>query len=150
METNVQEVSVADLDALLDKVLAARAEYEAKKEESNKAHEVKKQLEGEMLALLKKAGKTKYFVDGVGTASLVQTLSIQVPKTTNDKRKLWEYIVLKYGEEVAFDKFSMHSKTLNSFYNQEFESISDEEKMMFKLPGTEEPTAQEEFRFRKA
>lgn len=143
-----QEISTNELDRALQKVLDARADYEAKKEISTAAYHEKDRLESEFLGMLEKAGKTSWKCDGLGTASIVETLTVPTPKTIEQKRALWQYVVGKYGEDLAMEKFGMHSKTLNSFYKQEFEAAEDAS--LFDLPGCEAPIANKEFRFRKA
>ncbi len=144
----MEEISTTEIDSLLEDVLLKRAEYDKAKETSSKFYEAKKAAEAKVMEALTKCGKTKWSIDGIGTASIVNQLSVQVPKTNADKQKLWNYIVSKYGEAVAFDKFSMHSKTLISFYNEEIKAAEDAS--LFQLPGVEEPTYQQEFRFRGA
>lgn len=141
-------MQTTEIDALLDRVLKARADYEAKDKIAKEAYHVRKELEAKFLAALAAIGKTSWKIDGLGTVSAVDTFNVPVAKTIEAKRELWQYIVDKFGEDVAFDKFSMHSKTLNSFYKAELDSSED--KSLFSLPGIEQPTSEKEFRFRKA
>lgn len=137
-----------ELDLLLQEILALREDYEKKDAIAKEAYHARKAKENEFLAALEASGKDKWNIPGVGTASLVNKLNVQVAKNIEDKRALWDYIVAKYGEDVAFDKFGMHSKTLQSFYNEERDSAEDSS--LFSLPGVGEPTHEKEFRFRKA
>lgn len=141
-------ISTEELDVLLKQILEARATYEKAKEESTRLYHIKEELESRMIELLSKAGKTNWKIDGLGTATVVETMAVPVPKTIEDKMAVFNYIMQKYGKDVAFDKFSVHSKTLQSFYKQELEAAEDPS--LFILPGVEQPTSQKEFRFRKA
>lgn len=145
-ETEVPQ-TINNLDALLQRVLDARKEYDDKKEISTQAYHRKTALEMEFLEELKKAGKDKWNIPGLGTASCVHKLNVTTAKTIEAKRALFEYVMNNYGEDVAFDKFSMHSKTLISFYNEELAKATDPS--LFSLPGIESPTSEPEFRFRK-
>jgi hypothetical protein len=141
-------VTTSHLDSLLEKVLAARTDYAEKDRVAKEANHVRKDLEKQFLDALLAVGKTTWKIDGLGTVSVVDNFNVPVAKTIEDKRDLWGYIAAKYGEDVAFDKFGMHSKTLNSFYKAELEIAED--KSLFSLPGIGEPTHEKEFRFRKA
>lgn len=137
-----------DLDLLMEQILAARKKYDEAKDVSNLLWGEVKQLEAEFVGALKESGKTQWKIDGLGTGSVVNTMSVPVPKTVEDKRALFEFVLKKYGEDVAFEKFGMHSKTLVSFYNEEYKASAD--KALFSLPGVDVPTYTSEFRFRKA
>lgn len=141
METN-------KIDELLGEILKLREDYEKKDAIAKEAYHVRKAKEKEFLDALASVGKTSWKIDGVGTVSAVDSLNVPVAKTIEDKRALWAYIKDKYGEDVAFDKFGMHSKTLQSFYKEELAAAQDPS--LFSLPGIDEPTSEKEFRFRKA
>lgn len=141
-------MQTTDLDGLLDKVLRLREDYENKDKIAKEAYHIRKEAEAEFLTALEACGKEKWAIPGLGTASAVNSLDVPVAKTIEDKKLLWQYIVDKYGLDVAFDKFGMHSKTTQSFYKEELASVDDPS--LFSLPGIQEPTSKKEFRFRKA
>lgn len=141
-------MQTTDLDGLLQEILALREDYEKKDAIAKEAYHARKAKEAEFLARLAECGKEKWAIPGLGTASVVNTLNVPVAKTIEDKKLLWDYIAGKYGADVAFDKFGMHSKTLQSFYKEEIASAEDPS--LFSLPGVKEPTSEKEFRFRKA
>lgn len=140
-------MQTTDLDSLLAEVLRLREDYERKDAIAKEAYHVRKAKEKEFLDALVACGKEKWAIPGIGTASAVNTLSVPVAKTIEDKKSLWDYIAQKYGIDVAYDKFGMHSKTLQSFYKEELASAEDPS--LFSLPGIAEPTSEKEFRFRK-
>ena len=57
--------------------------------------------EGDILIELKASNKTKYEAEGVGLAYLVTKETYTVPKSTDAKQKLFEYITKKYGRDTT-------------------------------------------------
>ena len=144
----MEEITTTQLDEALVKMREARRQYESIKEQASEAYKHLEVLENNLLEMLEKAEKSKWQVDGVGSVSLANRVSVQTPKNIEDKKALWSYIKQTYGEEAAFEKFSVNSNTLRAFYNAEFEA--SENKAFFSLPGVSEPVIEKELRFRKA
>ena len=140
-------VTIEQLDALALEVARCRAEEEATKKVYSEAYAKCERAENDLVEALTKAGKNKYHIEGVGTASLVTKTMVSVPKNANDKRLLFDYIESKYGPDFLMDKLSIHSASLNSFANQEFENAED--KALFRIPGLAEPKATISLRIRK-
>lgn len=138
------------MDAIVQEYKAKRDEYDDEKKKLSKLWEEVDKLQMKAVAALKAAGKSKWQVDGLGTFSIVTKYQITTPKTIEEKVELFDYIEKKYGKEVLEGMLSIHSGTLNSFYNQEFENSDSDEKLTFSLPGVGAPTAREEARFTKA
>ncbi len=147
MDWSDGQITVEELDKLAEAVKETRASYEAAKEEAARLYELKEMAESAFVEAMQKAGKKKYHVAGVGTANLVTTSSVNTPKTLSDKLALYQYIEQKYGNDYLMDTLSIHSKTLNSFYNKEFEDSDN--KALFKIPGLEEPKAKITLRITK-
>lgn len=137
-------LEVAQMDKIVEDYRAKRLIYEAKKAESADAYHILEEAESLVRNSLLAAGKSKYFVDGVGTVSLVSKSSYQTPKTTEEKLMLFGYIESKYGAEALINFQSIHSATLNSFANKELES-----EPTLTIPGLSTPTVTTELRFRK-
>jgi len=142
--TGTEELSVAQMDALVTAYREKRLAYEKAKEESSKKYHELEEAESQVRNALQATGKNKYFVDGIGTVSLTIKSSFQTPKTGEDKTKLFEYIRETHGEEALLNYLSIHSASLNSFANRELESDPTKQ-----IPGLNTPTVTTELRFRK-
>lgn len=142
------EGSIKEIDELSLQYVKARAEYEAKKTAASEAYKEVEKLEFDLLDKLSKAGKNQWRMDGVGLFSVKTTMNVTTPKTLENKLALFDYVMSKYGKEVVADKFAMHSKSLQGFYNEELQASSDPS--LFVLPGIDAPTASQSLSFRKA
>ena len=144
--TPKQEVSTETLDDAVRQMQALRKIYELRKEGSNQAHAEYETQEAEVMKLLKAAGKSKYFVDGLGTAYIMNKYQIKVPKEASDKEKLFKYIEEKYGRDVMLEYSTVNYQKLNAFYNEEKEIVKD---ASFRLPGVPDVEHAEIIGFRK-
>jgi len=137
-------LDIAQMDSLVVKYREARVKYEeAKKAAAELYHEYEK-LENQVLKALEVSGKSKYFVDGVGTVSTTIKHSFKVPSDPAEKVRLFEYIEKTHGKDVLIGYLGIHSASLNSFANREMEGRPD-----FTIPGLGTPNTTTELRFRK-
>lgn len=143
-EAAAEEISTAELDALVHQMQKEWAEYEAANEVAKAARAKHDESEEKLLDLLKRAGKSKWQVDGVGTSYIINKYQYTTPKTADDKRKLFDYIAKEHGEAALMGLLSINSQTLNSFANKE-----KEEKPLADIPGLGAPTHRESLGFRK-
>ena len=137
-------ITTEALDAKVLDMLKKRAEYEAKKEEASNLYKEYEQAEYELLETLQQCGKTKYIVEGVGTASVGMKKSTQVPKDVNSKREMLAYFQ-GLGEMEYLNFVSVNSMTLNSYINAQLENDPD-----FTIPGVGPQTISPTLRFTKA
>lgn len=144
--TKGSSITVEELDELCRAYKRARDEYDAAKEVSDRAYAERERLQGKVVEAMELAGKSKYVVEGVGTLYFNDKMSVRVPKDIESKKQLFKFLLDKYGPTVYWDKVSIHSATLNSFYNQELEAYNEASKAGnvtgdFNFPGVEAPTA---------
>lgn len=147
-------ITVEELDELCIAYKKARDEYDAAKEVSDAAYAERERLQGKVVEAMELAGKSKYVVEGVGTLYFNDKMSVRVPKDIESKKVLFKFLLEKYGPTVYWDKVSIHSATLNSFYNQELEAFNEASKAGklngdFNFPGVEAPTAMRSLGLRK-
>lgn len=142
-EQQTQELSVEQMDTMVRQLKEARQVYEEAKKKSSEAYSALEKVETQIVNALKASGKSKYFVDGVGTVSWYVKESFTTPKVNEDKTKLFNYIKEKYGADVLMSMVSIHSATLNSFANKETEGG------VMEIPGLSAPTGSEILSFRK-
>ncbi len=98
----------------------------------------------EVLKALEQAGKTKYTVDGVGTVSKVDKLSVQTPKSMDDKKDFFKFLIKEGGEELLYAYATVNSMALNKFYNE----TKEEKGMDYDIPGIDAPILNTQLRFR--
>lgn len=136
-------VNTEVFDEAVRKLKELEEDYDAKKKVSNTASELVDHQRNYILALLQKSGKTKYFVDGLGTVSMAIKKQVQVPKNPEDKKLMLEYFE-SLGEELYNSYVTVNSMTLNSYFKQQTEENPD-----FTIPGISGLTEKPELRFRK-
>lgn len=142
-------VDVAALDNLVREMKAAEAEYEEAKKASTEKLRKYEEIEKKVMDTLVACGKSKWIVDGLGTAYLINKFVTKTPKTNEDKKALFDYINNKYGSDTLISKLSINHQTLNSFCNEERELLAKEGKLA-KIPGTEDPVHETYLGFRKS
>lgn len=111
-----------------------------------------KKLTGLKLDFVKEidaVGLTKQHIPGRGTLSIQTKFSVKVPKGDEAKASLFQYIEKEKGPPVLFGLQTIHSATLNSFYDQEFELAKERGDHRWVLPGVGEPEAYKQISFRK-
>jgi hypothetical protein len=136
--------SMEEMDNLVKEMNAKRAEYEAAKEISNKLHAEWDAMKAKVVASLKAAGKSKYWVDGIGTAYIINKLSVKMPTTLDRKQELFNFIREQGGPEALLSFATIHHQTLNAWYNETLEKDPSK-----RIPGLDEPTHEETLGFRK-
>lgn len=82
---------------------------------------------------------TKVHIPGSGTIYIQTKFSIETPKTPDSKLALFGYIEKEKGPEVLLGMQSIHSATLNSFYEQESTVAAERGDHRWALPGVGEP-----------
>lgn len=138
-----EQVTLKEMDAIVQTYTQARLAYEEAKKRSNDLYAELTHYEGIMINALTSNGKTNYSVDGVGTISVVTTESYKTPKDIESKTKLFNYVKQKYGSEALLNMTNIHSATLNAWANQEAASG------VMSIPGLDQPTVTESIRFRR-
>lgn len=137
-------LTVEAMDQLVQDLRRSKDLYEEAQEQ---ADELKKQFNADKDKLMKALLATKrdnYAVDGHGLAYIARKEVYTVPKTNEDKNKLFTYIKEKYGPDALMSMVGIHSATLTSWANKETETGEVQT-----IPGLEQPTMIETLNFRK-
>lgn len=140
---NTSEVSTADLDKEVQKLVELEKDYEEKKKIYKEADDAYEQQRTRLLQILMETGKSKYHVDGVGTISMAIKSQVSVPKNPLDKKEMLEYFKT-LGPELYNAYVTVNHMTLNSFLNEQLELDPN-----FKIPGVGDKKEIPELRFRK-
>lgn len=142
-EIGAEEVSTAELDSLARLMNDQWSEVEKAKKAAEVVRAAYDDTEAKLMELLKKAKKTKYVVEGLGTLSIVTKFMVRTPKSSEEKQSLFNFIKENKGPEVLMGLVSINSQTLNAFVNEEKKNNP-----LVEIPGLEAPTARESLSFR--
>lgn len=143
-------ITTEELDQAVELMRSLETEYKSAKEISTQAHHVLQEAKATLIHMLQNAGKSKYHVDGLGTASLVTKLKVRTPKDLVAKDLLFKYIKDNYGDDGVLSYASVNYQALNKFYNDEFEiALADGRGDDFSIPGLETPDSEVSLSFRK-
>lgn len=150
-EATGQSVTTEQLDQVVAEFREIEEEYQeidAKKKEAYKRREEAKQ---KVLDTMQKAGKSKYYVEGLGTVYEINKYLVQTPKTLEDKEKFFAYLKENYGDTFLMDKLGVHSATLNKIYNEALNEAKEngEDISTFHIPGLDSPNVYTNIGFRK-
>ena len=142
VQSEMSGVTTDELDSKIKEMQELREIYDEKKKEASKAHADYEQQKYAVLKLLEASGKSKYYVEGLGTVSVVLTKSAKIPKDFETKKSLIDYFY-GLGKEAYYSFVTVNSRTLNSYINEQTETNPD-----FKIQGIEQ-TIGSDLRFRK-
>lgn len=146
-EQDASPITVEQLDEWGRKWKKAKQDLEVASAHKTELEKVKEEIEGKFVEALNQAGRKKYHVEGIGLVGFWTRMSVQTPKTIADKQALAKYMEEKYGKVFFWDKFSVNSQTLQSFYNKEFEIFEEKseaqgpQETAFHIPGLAPPVA---------
>ena len=137
------EISVTEMDKLIQQLSEKRKEYEASKRASADKYRELEELETLVTNTLKTAGRSKYEAEGVAAVDIRVRESFTTPKSVEDKTRLFNYIKNKYGADTLLTMTSINHATLNSWASKEIEADPG-----LQIPGMQAPTATEILYFR--
>ena len=148
-------ITTMELDRLAVELYEASAKVDAKKLEMKEVNADKDEKEKALISALETAGKKKYYVEGVGTFGFVDKLSVRTPKSISDKQAFAGYLEKQGGKDLFWSTFSINSRTLGSYYNEEYKAYKDKVESgeikdgPFHIPGIDEPTNMRSLRLTK-
>lgn len=126
--------TLEQMDALIVELKRLQAEAEAAQEKADAVKAEYNEQRELVLKTLVANNRKNYTVEGVGAVHISEKEVYRVPKTNEDKTKLFNYIKDTYGPDALMSMVSIHSGTLTSWANQE------SEKGVMQIPGLEAPT----------
>lgn len=147
-EINQGEISVSEMDdniAYLRKLKEEHAEVDKIKKE---AYAKFKEQELKVIRMLEATGKKKYVSDA-GQATLVNELSVQTPKTPEQKRAFFNWIRENMGDDAHDVYMTVNSRTLNSLYKEQSEVFAARGEVL-SIDGINDPITVTKLSFTKA
>jgi hypothetical protein len=139
-------INVSQLDAMIKRSAEAWAAHDEQKAISSKLYKEAEALDEKILITLKDSGKSKYFVDGVGTMSIVSKFCVKVPSSVEAKKAFFAHLKAR-GETLLYAMLTVNSNTLNAWYNAELDTAEELGRAKgFLVPGIDQPTNRESLR----
>ena len=142
-------ISLAEMDQAIAELKTKREEYKAAKAISDGLELEKRQLEARVVEMLEQAGKTVYVAEGVGRVKVSYEMSVQTPKTPEEKKAFFNWLATNMGQDVADAYLTVNSVSLNSLYNQLNEQAAQKGEVL-SIDGLGEPIARTKLSLTKA
>ena len=146
-EHDFSNVTMQKFDSMIMQYRTQRDLYEAKAEEAKRLKAEMSNTEGWLMACMKEHNKSSY-KSSIGTLIISKRFTVALPKTLDDKRKCFEWILEQEGQDSFDGMVSINSKTFNKYYKEHMEKAFDEGDVDFSIPGVEEPKHIEQFSVR--
>ena len=143
-------MEIKELQEKIKKLKEERDQYDAMKRTLDQIGSSCDALEHEILAHFEANDMTSFRVDGVALISVSERLSVQTPKTPDDKKAFFDWLLETKGEQVFRHYQTINSQSLQSFFKAEWESMSEEQRLTFNMPGIGAPTLSKKLSVRKA
>jgi len=137
------QLTLAQLDKLLAELKQVRDEYDEKKAAATEAYKKCEALENTVIDTLTALNRKSYEAEGVCKVTKVSKLVYRVPSNPEQKKKLFDYIKARYGDDTLLGMVGINHQTLNSWANKERDDV------VF-IPGLEDPTSVDSLQVRKA
>ena len=138
-EEDVKEISVKDITTAIEKLRDADTIAKEKKAAFSVANAEVDDLKRQVIEMLTSSGLKNFKLPGVATVSVVEKLSVQTPKTHEDKEKFFAWLKTK-GSDFYLTYASVNSNSLNSMFKLETE-LAAESGEVLSIPGLGEPTS---------
>lgn len=148
-EKPVAEISIEQMDNEIRKLRELKDQYSEASAKSKELNNVYKEQEHRVISLLQRAGKTRYVVEGVANINLQETLSVQTPKTPEQKQAFFNWLREEMGEDGYLTYATVNSNSLNSLYKQKVEEYGERGEVL-DIEGLEPPTSYVKLSLRKA
>ena len=143
-------MDIRELQEKIKAIKEVRTRYDEKKKQVEMEKEILDALEADILQAFEENDITSFKLDGVANVSISHRLTVPVPKSIDDKKAFFAWVAANKGEDVRDAMMSVNSTTLNSFYKEELNSLSDDEKLVFQMDGIGLPSLQKTLSVRKA
>lgn len=143
---STEEVTLKDMDALIEEIAAKRNEIDAQAEIVKALNKQLDDLEIKCIGYLKELNRENY-QSPVGTIYQIKKWRVSTPKTEADKEAFFAYL----KERGLFNQYAtVNSNSLNAYYASEFEAAKERGEFGFTIPGLSAPSLYETVGFRKA
>jgi hypothetical protein len=144
-----KELTIEEMDRYVKNLRELKDKYAEASAISKTLYAEVKEQEQKIIDNLKAAGKKRYILEGVGQISLTDGLSVQTPKTPEQKQAFFNWLREEMGEDGYLTYASVNSSSLNSLYKQKVEEYGERGEVL-EIEGLEPPTSFTKLSLRKA
>lgn len=138
-EEEKKEISLKDINEKLTQLRDADTIYKEKKKDSELASAEVTKLKTEVIAMLTESGLKSYKLPGIASVSVVEKLSVQTPKTHEEKEKFFSWLK-EQGEDMYLHYASINSNSLNSLFKMKSEEFAERGEVL-DIPGLSAPSS---------
>lgn len=150
MEQATQEqISLAEMDGAIATIRDIEAKYKEAKAISDALYAELTSAKNKVVEMLEASGKTVYVAEGLGRVRLTYEMSVQTPKTPEEKKAFFQWLSKEMGQEVADAYLSVNSQSLNALYNELTEQYASRGEILH-IDGLGEPIARTKLSLTKA
>ena len=142
------QITVNEMDNLIERLREAKDEYKIKSDASKIAKAEYDTIQLKLLAALEELDKDSYIAKS-GRITRVTKMAVRVPKTLDEKRAFFTWLRETRGDEVADSYMSVNSQSLNTLYNEMVDEYASRGEILT-MEGVEPPTLRESLSFRQA
>ena len=150
LDTDAHEhITTVEFDDAIKALREAKAKTAASKKINDEDKAVSAAAEKVVMDLLKRSGKTEYVCDGYGRAKLSEKLSVQTPKTPEQKEAFFNWVKDEMGMDSYYAYMSVNSATLNRLYGEKSDEYAAKGEVL-DINGIAAPTSYAKLSFTKA
>lgn len=132
------EVSVAEMDKLVDAMFALRLEIDEQEAKTTELNKKLSAMQMEATEKMKELGRKSY-ASSKGTLSIKETWRFPLPQALEDKEAMFSYFKEKGGKELLYRLATVNSNSYSAFCKEEWETAKNEGRgMEYKGPGGSE------------
>jgi hypothetical protein len=142
-------ISLAEMDNAIANIRELEASYKAAKEISDGFYEQLQAAKAKVVEMLEQAGKTTYIAEGIGRVKVTYEMSVQTPKTPEEKKAFFTWLATNMGPEVSEAYMTVNSQSLNALYNQLTEEYARRGEVLM-IDGLSEPISRTKLSLTKA
>lgn len=143
-------MEIKELQELVTNLKALRDEYDAKKRDLETLGSQCDSMESTLMTHLQENDMKSFKVDGVASISISERMTVQTPKTNDDKAAFFKWLGTTKGDDVMINYMTINSNSLNSLIKAEYESLTDDQKLLFQVPGLQPAALSYKLSVRKA
>ncbi len=143
------EISLAEMDQMITTLRELKDKYAEASAVSKSLFKEVKEAEHRIVSVMEKAGKKRYILEGVGQISLEKGMSVQTPKTPEQKQAFFNWLKEEMGEDGYLTYASVNSASLNKLYKDKVEEYGERGEIL-EIEGLDQPTSYTKLSLRKA
>jgi hypothetical protein len=144
-----RQTTLADMDNAIRLMKEAQEEYRASDKIAKEAYAKFQHLEATVIKMMEENGKELYIAEGVARVKISHIMSVQTPKTVDEKKAFFNWLKQNCGEDVHDAYMTVNSQSLNSLYNDLTEQYAARGEILM-IEGLGEPTSRTKLSITKA